>query len=144
MAGSRGKGTSVSAPKKAGGSSGDAPPFLRAAAEWKGYVNVEIDEGTKAQFQAFIADAGLVREITAEVLLRGYKLSSVQVDNDATVRATAIAGFKGTVDAGYAVSAWAEDFYEATAAVVFIVAVLSGFNLSQHVKEAEARYRRTF
>lgn len=131
-------------PQSGGASGKDALPFLRAAAEWKGYVNVELGEGAAEQFRAFVGDTDLVREITAEVLLRGYKLSAVQVDNDETVRATAIAAFAGTVDAGYAVSAWGEDFYLAVASVVFIVGVHSRFDLSQWVREQETYRKRTF
>lgn len=136
--------TQPKSPRNGGASSNDAPPFLRAAAEWKGYVNVELGEGAAEQFHAFIRDADLVREVTAEVLLHGYKLSCVQVDNSETVRATAIAGFAGTVDAGFAVSAWAEDFYNAAAAVVFIVGVHSRFDLSQWVRDEGSYRKRTF
>jgi len=135
-----------SAPKspRKGSASDDALPFLRVSAEWKGYVNVEQSEATKDQFWAFYNDANLVREITAEVLLAGYKLSIVQVDNPETCKASAYAAFSGMVDAGYTVSAWGDSLDSALAAVVFIVGVQARKDLSQFATDKVASSRRTF
>lgn len=119
-------------------------PFLRVAAAWEGYVNVELSDAHKEQFKFFCDDVGLVQEVTAEVLQRGYKLSVVQVDDTETVRCTATAGFSGMPDAGLAVSAWAGTFFEAAAAASFIVAVVSQFDLSQWVRPEVKRSKRTF
>lgn len=138
------EGKSSKARRKKGATSDDAAPFLRSASEWKGYVNVEQSEGTKEHFRQWCDDADLVSEFTAEVLLRGYKLDVVQVDDDETVRATARAAFSGMPDAGYSVSAWADTFYAALMAVVYIVAVQSQFDLSQHARPETKVKRRTF
>ena len=124
--------------------SNDAAAFLRPAAEWKGYVNVEQTEATKSHFRQWCDDSDLVSEFTAEVLLHGYKLSVVQVDDDETVKATAYAAFRGMPDEGLSVSAWSDTFYGALMAVVYIVAVQAQFNLSAYaLPETKAR-RRTF
>jgi hypothetical protein len=138
------EGKSSKARRKKGAASQDVAPFLRSASEWKGYVNVEQSEATKVHFRQWCDDADLVSEFTAEVLLRGYKLDIVQVDDDETVRATARAAFSGMPDAGYSVSAWASSFYEALMAVVYIVAVQSQFDISQHAKPETKVKRRTF
>lgn len=144
MAGLRGKGGQAKRSDKNGAASKDVAPFLRSGAEWKGYVNVEFSETEKERFRTFVADADLVREITAQVLLEGYKITCVQVDNDETVKATAFSAFSGRVDSGLAVSAWAADFYDAVCAVAFIVGVHSQFNLAQHETEKPVSSRRTF
>lgn len=144
VAGSRGKGNSQKRSANGATSSHDVAPFLRVAADWKGYVNVELDQDVAGRFAAFCGDPSLVQEITAEVLYRGYKVSVVQVENERTVRATATAGFRGMPDAGLAVSAWQEDLFGAVAAVIYIVACVSQFDLSVHEKPAEQRLRRTF
>lgn len=138
------EGKSSKARRKKGAVSNDAAPFLRAASEWKGYVNVEQSDATKVHFRQWCDDADLVSEFTSEVLLRGYKLDVVQVDDDETVRATARAAFSGMPDAGYSVSAWAGSFYEALMAVVYIVAVQSQFDISQHALPETKVKRRTF
>lgn len=129
---------------KGGDSGRDVAPFLRNAAQWEGYVNVEFTGGEKEQFAAFSDDINLVQEVTAEVLLRGYKLSVVQVDDDETVRATATAGFSGMPDAGLAVSAWGESLFIAVASVVFIVAVHSRFDLATWKQPEVKKSKRTF
>lgn len=144
MAGSRGKANGQKRSAEGVASGKDAAPFLRAAAEWKGYVNVELGEDAAGRFATFCGDPGLVQEITAEVLLRGYKVSVVQVENERTVRATATAGFRGMPDAGLAVSAWQEDLYHAIAAVVFIVACSSQFDLTVYETDQATRLKRTF
>lgn len=141
--GSRGKNLAAKRSAK-GVASSDAAPFLRKAAEWEGYVNVELSDGSAERYEAFARDADLVREVTSEVLLRGYKLSAVQVDDTETVRATAIQGFVGTPDAGLAVSAWEADIYDALAAVVYLVALHSEFDLSRWRAAETKKSRRTF
>lgn len=130
--------------RKKGAASTDAAPFLRKAAEYKGYVNVEQSEASKEHFRAWCDDPDLVSEFTAEVLLRGYKLSVVQTDDDETVKATAYAAFSGMPDEGLSVSAWAGSFYGALMAAVYIVAVQSQFDLSQYTSPENRVKRRTF
>lgn len=122
----------------------DVAPYLRVAAAWEGYVNVEFTGGEKEQFASFSDDVNLVQEVTAEVLLRGYKLSVVQVDNDDTVRATFTAGFSGMPDAGLAVSAWGESLFNAIAACAFIVAIHSRFDLTVWKQPEVKKSKRTF
>lgn len=141
--GSRKRTGKASTPQN-GAASKDAAPFLRRAAEWRGYVNVELSTDAAQQFTAYADDPDMVREITAEVVSRGYKLSAVQTDETGTVRATATAGFSGMVDSGYAVSAWMDSTYSALAAVVFIVAFTARFDLSQFAREGVAKARHTF
>jgi len=141
--GSRAKQRSKTAARK-GAASDDAAPFLRQAAEWKGYVNIEQSAESKAQFEAFADDADLVSEVSAEILLRGYKISVVQVDDDETVKASAFAAFRGMPDAGYSVSAWAPTLLSAVAAVTFIVALQAQFDLSQYASDVSGKRRRTF
>lgn len=126
------------------GDSKSVAPFLRVAAAWEGYVNVELSDASKEQFKHFADDVSMVQEVTAEILQRGYKLSVVQVDDDETVRCTATAGFSGMPDAGLAVSAWAGSLFEACAAAAFIVAVVSGFDLSKWQQPEIKKSRRTF
>lgn len=127
-----------------GVTSQDVAPFLRAAAEWKGYVNVEQSDASKAQHSQFSDDVDLVSEFTAQVCLRGYRITFVQVDDEETVRATAFAAFRGMPDTGYAVSAWADSLLAALAAVVFIVAVQAQYDLSQFAIDGQGKSRRTF
>lgn len=135
---------SSKARRKKGAASNDVAPFLRKAAEWKGYVNVEQTEATKEHFRQWCDDSDLVSEFTAEVLLHGYKLSVVQTDDAETVKATAYAAFSGMPDEGYSVTAWSDTFYGALMAVVYIVAVQSQFDLSQHAADEARPKRRTF
>lgn len=144
MSNSHLEGKRSKARRKKAGTSNDAPAFLRAGAEYKGYVNVEQTEATKEHFRQWCDDADLVSEFTAEVLLHGYKLSVVQVDDDETLKATAYAAFSGMPDEGLNVSAWADTFYGALMAVVYIVAVQSQFNLSQYALPETKAKRRTF
>jgi hypothetical protein len=130
--------------RKKGAASTDAAPFLRKAAEYKGYVNVEQTEATKDHFRQWCDDADLVSEFTAEVLLHGYKLSVVQVDDTETVKATAYAAFSGMADEGLNVSAWADTFYGALMAVVYIVSVQAQFDLSGYALPENKARRRTF
>lgn len=126
------------------GTSQDVAPFLRAAAEWKGYVNVEQSQSTKDHFRAFSDDSQLVGETITQALLSGYKLSVMSVDDDETYKATAYAAFKGMPDSGLSVSAWAGNPLEALAAVVYIVVIQSGLDLSQHDQPETRVRRRTF
>lgn len=144
MAGSRGKSAAGPQRREKGAASVDAAPFLRAAAEWKGYVNVEQSEATKKQFNAFRDDANLVQEVTAEILCKGYKMSVVQADDDETVKATAYAAFQGMPDSGLSVSAWAGDIWSALAAVAFIVGVQSQCDLSRYAVPSGRSSKRTF
>lgn len=144
MPSSRQNGLTAKTSRENGAASKDVAPFLRALADWKGYVNVELTDAEKSQFRAFINDASLVQEVTAETLLHGYKLSVVQVDDPETVKATAFAAFKGMPDSGLGITVWAGDLYEAVAGVIFLVAILSRYDLSKHVKPEEKRSRRTF
>lgn len=137
-------GTDSKATKKAGTSLTDAPAFLRVAAEWKGYVNVELSEREAEQFRSFSDDVDLVCETTAEVVSRGYKLSFVQTDVHGTVKATAVSGFRGMLDAGYAVSAWQGSVHEALAAVVFLVSMCAQYDLSRYATQGSEKVRRTF
>ena len=121
-----------------------APPYLRSYAEWKGYVNVSVSEAEKGRFYAFVNDSSLVREVTAEVLSRGYKLSAVQSDPDGTVKASAFAGFVLLPDAGLSVSAWGADYYIALASVVYLVALVAQFDLSKFYNERPAARGHTF
>lgn len=130
--------------RKKGAASTDAAPFLRKAAEYKGYVNVEQTDSTKDHFRQWCDDADLVSEFTAEVLLHGYKLSIVQADDDETVKATAYAAFSGMPDEGLNVSAWASTFYGALMAVVYIVSVQAQFDLSAYALPENKTKRRTF
>lgn len=144
MAGSRGKHEKPQRSEKTTASSGDAVVFLRASAEWKGYVNVEFGKDESSRFASFTYDADLVQEITAAVLFRGYKLSVVQSDDAETYKATAYAAFKYMPDEGIAVSAWAGSPLEALAAVVYIVGVYAAFDLSSHFEAVARKGRRTF
>lgn len=63
---------------KGASSSTDAPfVFDRAAAKWKGYVNIEQTEASKKQYANYAADPDLVAEVVATLPVRGYKLSVV-------------------------------------------------------------------
>ena len=127
-----------------GATSKDAAPFLRVRSEWKGYVNVEQTDATKAHFAAFSDDAELVSETISQALLSGYSFSVVQVDDEETVKATASAAFKGMPDSGLAVSAWAGSPLEALAAVAYIVVIQSGRDLSKFDDPSTRTSRRTF
>lgn len=127
-----------------GGASGDAPPFLRASAEWKGYVNVEQTESTKEHFRSFSDDVELVGETISQALLSGYKLSIVQTDDDETVKGTAYAGFKGMPDSGLSVSAWSSTPLGALAAVAYIVVIQAQMDLSKYDQPETRVRRRTF
>lgn len=144
MSGSRGKGSPAKRSAKGINSSATVDPFLRRNAEWKGYVNVEFTEGEKAQFDAFSDDPSLVSEVSAQVLLKGYKITSVQVDDDETVRSTAFAAFVGMPDEGLAVSVWGGSLLNSIAAVVFVVAIHARFDLSKFVEPEVKKSRRTF
>ena len=130
--------------RKKGATSHDAAPFLRKAAEYKGYVNVEQSEDTKRHYAQWRDDADLVSEFTTEVLHHGYKLSIVSVDDTETFKATAYAAFGGMPDEGLNVSAWAGTFYDALTAVVYIVSVQAQFDLSVYADPAVRTKRRTF
>lgn len=130
--------------KKGAASNGDAAPFLRASAEYKGYVNVEQTQRTKEQFAAFRDDSGVVLEHTTAVLLAGYKLSVVQAENDETYKATAYAAFSGMPDAGLSVSGWAGSWPDALASVTFIVSVQAEMNLATFDVAPVNSRRRTF
>lgn len=130
--------------RKDGATSKDAAPFLRVRAEWKGYVNVEQTDSTKAHFAAFADDAQLVGETISEALLSGYTLSVVQVDDEETVKATATAAFKGMPDSGLAVSAWASDALKAIAAVAYIVVIQAQRDLTKFDQPETRIRRRTF
>lgn len=126
------------------GTSQDVAPFLRAAAEWKGYVNVEQTESTKAHFAAFSDDAELVGETITQALLSGYKLSVVSVDDDETFKAVAYAAFKGMPDSGLSVAAWADTPLKAFAAVAYIVVIQAQMNLTTYDQPETRVRRRTF
>lgn len=130
--------------RKKGAASTDAAPFLRKAAEYKGYVNVEQSEETKRHYAQWSDDADLVSEFTTEVLHHGYKISVVSVDDHETFKATAYAAFSGMPDEGLNVSAWADSFFGAWNAVVYIVSVQAQFNLSTFDNPALRTKRRTF
>ena len=130
--------------RKKGAASTDAAPFLRKAAEYKGYVNVEQSEDTKRHYAQWRDDADLVSEFTTEVLHHGYKISVVSVDDLETFKATAYAAFGGMPDEGLNVSAWAGTFYDALTAVVYIVSVQAQFDLSVYADPAVRTKRRTF
>lgn len=122
----------------------DAAPFLRAAAEWKGYVNVEQTDSTKEHFRAFSDDLELVSETIGQALLSGYKLSVVQNDDEETCKATAYAAFKGMPDSGLSVSAWASNALQALAAVAYIVVIQAQLDLSRYDDPSTRVRRRTF
>lgn len=130
--------------RNGGAVSQDAAPFLRTAAEWKGYVNVEQTDSTKAHFTSFSDDLELVSETISQALLSGYKLSVVQVDDEETVKATAYAAFRGMPDTGLSVSAWADTALKALAAVAYIVVIQAQLDLSQFDRPEERVRRRTF
>lgn len=144
MAGSRGKSNSPKRSAKGINGADTVDPFLRRNADWKGYVNVEFTEKDKEQFDGFADDPHLVSEISAEVLLKGYKITSVQVDDDQTVRSTAFAAFAGMPDEGLAVSVWGDSLLNSIAAVVFVVAIHARFDLSKFVEPEVKKSRRTF
>lgn len=130
--------------RKKGAALNDAAPFLRPAAEYKGYVNVEQSEETKRHYAQWSDDVDLVSEFTAEVLHHGYKISIVSVDDLETYKATAYAAFRGMPDEGLNVSAWGDTFFSAFNAVVYIVSVQAQFNLSTFDNPALRTKRRTF
>lgn len=130
--------------RKKGDGSETVAPFLRSYAEWKGYVNVHVGETEKGRFSAFVNDADLVREVTAEVLYRGYKVSFVQTDEDGTIKATAYQGFAGCADSGLSVSAWAGEPWIAVASVVFLVAMVAQFDLSKFESFKRIERNHTF
>jgi hypothetical protein len=68
----------------------------------------------------------------------------VQVDDTETVKATAYAAFSGMADEGLNVSAWADTFYGALMAVVYIVSVQAQFDLSGYALPENKARRRTF
>jgi hypothetical protein len=86
----------------------------------------------------------LVSETIVQALLSGYKLSVVSVDDDETFKATAYAAFKGMPDSGLSVSAWAGKPLEAMAAVVYIVVIQAGLDLSKYDQPETRVKRRTF
>lgn len=129
---------------KNGATSNDVAPFLRANAEFRGYVNVEQSDSTKAHFAAYADDSELVSETIGQALLSGYKLSVVQADDEETFKATAYAAFKGMPDAGLSVTAWTGTALSALAAVAYIVCIQSQLDLSKWDKPEERVKRRTF
>lgn len=135
---------SSKARRKKGATSNDVAPFLRKAATYKGYVNVEQSDETKRHYAQWRDDPDLVSEFTAEVLHHGYKVSVVSADDHETFKATAYAAFSGMPDEGLNVSAWAGTFYDAFNAVVYIVSVQAQFDLSVFADDAVRPKRRTF
>lgn len=127
-----------------GALSKDVAPFLRAAAEYKGYVNVEQTEATKDHFRSFSDDLELVGETITQAMLSGYKLSVVSVDDEETFKATAYAAFRGMPDSGLSVSAWAGKPLEALAAVAYIVVIQAQLDLSKYDDPSQRVKRRTF
>lgn len=127
-----------------GATSKDVAPFLRAAAEYKGYVNVEQTEATKDHFRSFSDDLELVGETITQAMLSGYKLSIVSVDDEETFKATAYAAFRGMPDSGLSVSAWAGKPLEALAAVAYIVVIQAQLDLSRYDDPSQRVKRRTF
>jgi len=130
--------------QKKGDGSETVAPFLRSYAEWKGYVNVSVSEAEKDRFYAFLGDVNLVREVTAEVLSRGYKLSVVQTDEDGTTKANAFSAFLALPDSGLSVSAWGIDYYVSLASVVYLVAFVAQFDLSKFYSERGVGRGHTF
>jgi hypothetical protein len=128
---------------KGAASGGDAAPFLRAAAKWKGWVNVKPDEDARGAFEEWCGDSDLVESFTTAALWRGYKLSVVQADDEDTYRANAYAAFAGMPDEGLSVGAWADSPLRAIASVVYIVGVMAGYDLTKFETEGK-QSKRTF
>lgn len=126
------------------GAADDAPAFLRSYAEWKGWVNVSVSDAEKGRFKAFVSDADLVQENTAQVLETGYKLSVVQEDELGTIKATAYSAFAGRSDSGLSVSAYAGDVWGALASVVYLVAFIAQYDLAKFATERVSERRSTF
>lgn len=126
-------------------SSTDAPfVFERAAAKWKGYVNIDQSEASKKQYANYAADSNLVAEIVAALPVRGYKLSVVCDGTPEVYKATAYAAYRGMPDEGIAVSAWAGSLWDAVAAVAFIVIVQCQADLSPYYQASDSMRRFTF
>lgn len=96
--------------------------------EWKGYVSPTLSTNDKRAYQKWRADAVEVNRAIQTTIDGGYTLKVDYMVNDGAYRAGLYCTVQGSPDAGYCLTVFAGDWWEAAMRVVYCHQVL--FNAS--------------
>lgn len=102
-----------------GGSKDSANRKQRSRVEWKGYVSPQISKVEKAAYAKWRGDADEVNRALATTVQDGYTLKVDYMEDDGAYRAVLYCTLAGSKNAGWALSIFAGDWWEAAMRVVY-------------------------
>lgn len=91
--------------------------------EWKGYINIPLVEADKRHFQQWKAQPDIVNEAFHTTLADGYKLSVDYQGREDAFRASLYCQNVDFPEAGYCLSIYAGDYWEALIRVLYVHSV---------------------
>jgi len=86
---------------------------------WKGYKNINITSDLEAEVEKFVSDDKNVFHSFNEMLVTGYQIKIYFDEKTESMKAVATCFDGDSVNHGYALSAWASDWYTALAVLIF-------------------------
>lgn len=92
----------------------------RGRVEWRGYISPTLTTSEKATYKKWRADTGACEQALKSALDTGYKISVDFQTRERAYRAGLYCQAVGSENAGYCLTAFASDWWEAINRVVFI------------------------
>lgn len=86
---------------------------------WKGYKNINITSDLESDVEKFVEDDKNVFYSFNEMLVTGYQIKIYFDEKNESMKALATCFDADSVNYGYAMSAWAGDWYTALAVLIF-------------------------
>jgi len=95
--------------------------------EWRGYVNIPLNEADKRHYFAWRTQPDVLTETTHAILRAGFKLSVDFQEREAAYRASLYCQNPGLSEAGYCLSIFASTSDEAVMRLLYVHAVKAQF-----------------
>lgn len=96
--------------------------------EWKGYVNIPLDEADKRHYFEWCSQGSLLEELREGVLKSGFKLSTDWQADKGAFRSSLYCQNSERAEAGYTISMWAGTAVEAELRLLYVHAVKAEFS----------------
>lgn len=94
--------------------------------EFKGFANLEVPEEAKEDVKRYLKENKLCLEYIETLILDGHKVSVGVNEKNGAIQATAFCTYSKSPNAGFILSAFAGNWYDAVAVLAWKHVVLSG------------------
>lgn len=100
-------------------------PTTKPKFEWLGYVNIHIPESKVSALEAFVSDDKNVYVLYNQLLTTRYTFKQFYDDYTDSIKTTVTCYQHDSVNFGYALSAYADNWYDSLAILIFKHEVLA-------------------